>query len=93
MYGMSTARHGNARVSPFNKRRGQSPIPLNLIEYLNTEQMESLRQMESFGWELAFIRRPINSSPTVIVSSTDGSTFGVLELDGSINTHSSLAIR
>lgn len=76
-----------------NRRRGEAPIPHNVDKYLNEDQLMSLRQMESFGWELAFIRRPLFQEPVAVVSNSDHTNFGVLELDGSINTKPDIVIR
>lgn len=76
-----------------NKRRGEMPVPMNLRELLNQEQMASVRQMESFGWRLAFVRRPSSETPVAIVESTDGRSYGTLEIDGTINTEFSVGLR
>ncbi|MFT5083891.1 MAG: hypothetical protein ACI9Y1_001943 [Lentisphaeria bacterium] len=75
----------------FDKRMGADSIPVNLKEYLNQDQMVSLRQMESFGWHLAFVRRNALHCPVAVVANS--LTFAVLERDGSINTDTDLGIR
>ncbi|TVZ40557.1 hypothetical protein P886_4990 [Alteromonadaceae bacterium 2753L.S.0a.02] len=81
-------------VSKKRERRNRSkPIPYNLSEYLNEDQSMSLRHMESFGWQLAFIRRPLFQDPMVVVANADQSQFGLLEVDGSINTSAMLELR
>lgn len=75
------------------KRKGESAVPVNLREVLNQNQISALRQMESFGWQLAFIRRNDASEPLAIVERADKSGYGVLELDGSITTSFDLHIR
>lgn len=81
-------------TSPRHERReGSAPIPVNVSEYLNDDQCLSLRQMESFGWQLAFVRRPQFQDPVVIVSNEGKSQYGILELNGSINTRSMLDLR
>ncbi len=75
------------------RRRGMSPIPINLREFLNDEQRRTLRQVEGFGWQLAFVRRPLFQDPTVVIRNADASSFSVLELDGSINAEPDIIIR
>jgi len=75
------------------RRHHSKPIPVNISEYLNDDQQLSLRQMEGFGWQLAFIRRPLFQDTVVVVTNTDQSKFGVLELDGSINMDSMMELR
>ena len=86
-------RSGCSHISPFDKRKGQLPIPLNLRDFLNQDQMLSLRQMENFGWRLVFIRRPDNRPYMAVVYSGDSRQYGILETDGSINTNTTITIR
>ncbi|WP_185235104.1 hypothetical protein [Teredinibacter franksiae] len=77
-----------------SERRDRSkPIPYNLSEYLNDDQQFSLRQMESFGWQLSFIRRPLFQEQVVVVANEDSSQYGVLEKDGSINMQAMIDLR
>ncbi|HBD13495.1 MAG TPA: hypothetical protein DCZ13_15205 [Porticoccaceae bacterium] len=75
------------------KRRGVKPIPDNLADVLNGDQLASLRQMERFGWELRFIRRPLFQERTIVVYSPDGDKIGVMEEDGRINMNADITIR
>ena len=77
----------------YEKRRGELPIPINLKDYLNQDQMFSLRQMESFGWHLAFVRRPMFQTAMAVVTNDAESVYGVLEQDGSINTDTPVHLR
>ncbi len=77
----------------FEKRKGEPPIPDNFIDYLNELQQAGLSKIESFGWSLLFIRRPISQDPTIIVGSFDGSTVGVLEDDGRLNLQPDITLR
>lgn len=76
-----------------DKRNGQPPVPPNLDEMINTEQLMTLRQIENFGWQLAFVRRPLFQESVVIVSSNDTSKFGVLEDTGELNLQHEIKIR
>lgn len=40
------------------KRKDMVPVPDNLAEVLSPLQIRSLRQIETFGWRLHFVRRP-----------------------------------
>lgn len=75
------------------KRLGQSPVPLNTRRLLNVQQQQSLRQMETFGWHLAFIRREHLDAPVVVVENANNHCFGRLKEDGSIDTSRQLSIR
>ncbi|UCC57167.1 MAG: hypothetical protein JSU75_05405 [Gammaproteobacteria bacterium] len=76
-----------------DKRYTEVPVPDNLDEYLNEAQLRTLRKVEDFGWQLAFIRRPLFQEILPVVVSDDGVKHGVLEEDGSINMHHKLLIR
>jgi hypothetical protein len=74
-------------------RDREIPIPENLTDYLNEDQLRALRRVEEFGWELKFIRRPLFEQAVPVVVSHDGKQSGVLEADGSINMQHGLVIR
>ena len=76
-----------------DKRSPEVPVPENLDDYLNADQLHSLRRVEEFGWQLAFIRRPVFQDIVPVVVSDDGSKHGLLEVDGSINMQHELVIR
>jgi hypothetical protein len=77
-----------------NEKRGKQPaIPENLRLYLSRAQLASIKKLETFGWELFFIRR---SDPeemlTVMYLSRSGET-AVIEQDGTINRAHGVDIR
>lgn len=88
-----TSTSGLGSDSQKNRRKGDNAIPHNIDKYLNEDQVLSLRQMESFGWQLAFVRRPLFQEHVAVVSNSDSTKFGVLEDDGSINTSPQFYIR
>ena len=67
------------------KRNKQKPVPNNLKDFLTEDQLISLARIESFGWEIEFIRRPLFQSPLVIVKGPTDSQIGVLLEDGTID--------
>ena len=80
-------------VKSNKKRNGQMPIPDNLRELLNDHQLMSLHQIENFGWQLLFVRRPDNQQPLVVVVSANGDRFATLESDGRIEINCDLRMR
>ena len=76
-----------------DKRTGQEAIPSNLEDWLNPDQMQMLHQIESFGWSLKFIRRPVFKDPIVVLISNDGKKIGILEKDGRINMEPDIVLR
>jgi hypothetical protein len=75
------------------QRIGKPPVPENLEETLNEEQLFTLRRMEVFGWELKFIRRPLFQDVLPVLFHTDSNQFGVLEDDGTLNMQRDLNVR
>ncbi|MBT8116515.1 MAG: hypothetical protein KJO66_01675 [Gammaproteobacteria bacterium] len=75
------------------KRRGESPVPDNLEDYLNDEQLTALRQIQAFGWELKFVRRPLFQDPVAVIINNDGDRLGTLETDGRIELRSDFNLR
>ena len=75
------------------KRKGDEPVPDNATEMLNQLQILALRQIESFGWRLRFIRRPLFQDPVAVVADGDGVKIGILEEDGRINMQPDIKIR
>jgi hypothetical protein len=75
------------------KRKGESPIPDNLEDFLNPVQVKALRQIENFGWELKFVRRPLFQDPIAVIINTDGDRVGTLEPDGRIDLHQNFELR
>ncbi len=75
------------------RRKGGKPIPDKLDEVLSPMQMMALRQIESFGWQLRFVRRPLFQTPIVVVSNADGRTIGILEEDRRVNMKPDILLR
>ncbi len=75
------------------KRRGEKPIPDNLSDYLNDDQLAALKKMEDFGWRLEFVRRPAFEKPLAVVMSGAGDKIGVLEEDGRVNMEAEVILR
>lgn len=76
-----------------DSRNSEVTVPDNLSDYLNEAQLRALRMVEDFGWELKFIRRPLFQQVVPVVVSHDGTQYGVLEQDGSINMKPDIVIR
>lgn len=88
--------NGNTETQPAaydEKRSGLAPVPRNLGEILNENQMTSLRQIENFGWQLHFVRRPLFQEPVVVIVSAEGDRFGTLETDGRIEIKTRFDLR
>ena len=60
---------------------------------LNDSQLTTLRNIETFGWELKFIRRPLFQKPIPVVFDGSRQTFAIIEEDGSLNENPPIKIR
>ena len=75
-------------------RRGiQKAVPIDLGRYLSESQLLALHSLESFGWQLCFVRRPLFMQPIVVVINPESTQLAVLEEDGSVNLKPQLHIR
>ena len=75
------------------QRIGVAPVPEKLEEALNEAQLHTLKRMESFGWELKFIRRPLFQDVLPVLIHLDSNKFGVLGEDGALDMHRDLNVR
>jgi len=75
------------------KRKGLAPISDNLAELLSEKQMSALRKIETFGWQLRFVRRPLFQDPIPVILSPKGDKFAIVERDGRITMKHDLAAR
>ena len=60
---------------------------------LNQDQILALSELEKFGWELKFIRRPMFQQPVPIVFDSDRKHFAVLNADGTLDETPGFDIR
>ena len=75
------------------RRRLAKELSIVLKRQLNEEQLLTLCSLESFGWELKFIRKPPFGPPIAVIFDADRKTFAVLEADGEINENPGFEIR
>ena len=75
------------------RRTGYKELSSVLKRQLNDAQLMTLRGLESFGWELKFIRRKPFQEPIAVIFDGDRKKFAVLEADGSLNESPSFEIR
>ena len=80
-------------MSEPDQRSRVDPIPEDLYRRLTASQIFAIRRIESFGYELRFVRRQGLPEAIPFVASPSVSTFGVVERDGSINHKHTHVIR
>ncbi|MGE4071846.1 MAG: hypothetical protein AB7E72_11780 [Lysobacterales bacterium] len=76
------------------RRQGQPPPPSRVLErLLNPSQIETLRSLEHFGWELKYVRKPMFQEAVPIVLDGDRKNFAVIETDGRLNENPPFKLR
>ena len=63
------------------------------MRQLNEAQRLTLIDMERFGWELKFIRRPMFQQAVAVIFDPDRKNFAVLQEDGKLNEDPGFDIR
>ncbi|MDQ3618209.1 MAG: hypothetical protein M3374_05780 [Pseudomonadota bacterium] len=76
------------------ERRDSAKKLLHILKReLNDAQLDTLRGLESFGWELKFVRRKPFQPSVAVVMDGDRKSMAVLEADGSLNENPDIALR
>lgn len=93
--GTSRSYSKSPRVEPArpDRRGSQKAIPIDLGRYLSKSQLFALYSLESFGWHLWFVRRPLFLQTIVVVVNSESHQHAQLEEDGSVNLKPQLQLR
>ena len=75
------------------RRKGEQRSTRDMRAELNEAQRDTLTELERYGWQLKFIRRPIFQPSIPVVFDGDRKSFAVLEPDGTLNEHPPFDIR
>ena len=74
-------------------REKMNPLPYNILQRLNGYQLLSLKMVWRYGWDLKFVRRPLNQKPTYIVFNDSTQRYAILDEDGGLKLWSGIKIR
>ena len=78
----------------YKERRQASTLrALELRKQLNEAQRTTLNELERFGWEIKFIRRPLFQDPIPVVFDGDRKSYSVLRPDGTLDDSPGFDIR
>jgi hypothetical protein len=75
------------------RRREQKPLPDVLKAELNSEQRDTLGELEKFGWELRFVRHDPEQRPVPVIFDAEREKFAVLDQDGELDEDAFINIR
>ncbi len=76
-----------------DRRKTDAENKARLRALLNEDQHQVLADLERFGWELKFVRRPLFQASIPVVFDAERKTWAVLEADGTLNTSPGFEIR
>ena len=76
-----------------HERRKTTPQGRALERDLSFDQVVTLRDLERFGWELKFVRRPPFQNPIPVIFDPDRKHYAVILPDGTLDEAESLNIR
>ena len=80
-------------MSRAERRKSDVKIVTALKRELNADQRMALVELEKFGWELKFIRRPMFQQPVPVVFDSDRKNYAVLNADGTLDENPGFDIR
>ena len=89
----NTVFNGISQTPQEELRGSRSALPMDVVYYLNEVQRIALNSLETFGWQLSFIRRPLFVAPMIVVKNDDRTKYAVLEDDGTLNLTPQLKLR
>jgi len=79
---------------PGTERRKQDvKATIVLKRDLNQDQLIALADLEKYGWELKFVRRPMFQQPVPVVFDSDRKHYAVLKEDGTLDEKPGFDIR
>ena len=75
------------------RRKDEHKSTRELRGELNEAQRDTLADLERYGWQLKFVRRPLFQPSVPVVFDGDRKSFAILEPDGTLNEHPPFDIR
>ena len=75
------------------RRKERKPMPEALKSELNSEQRETLGELEKFGWELRFVRHDPEQRPVPVIFDAEHDKFAVLDEEGKLDDQAFIDIR
>ena len=75
------------------RRQLETARSASLRTQLNEEQRQTLSELERFGWELKFVRRPPFKESIPVVFDGDRKSYAVIQPDGTLDENPEFDIR
>jgi hypothetical protein len=80
-------------MSDRERRQGQRTHADALRAQLNDDQQVTLSELERFGCELRFVRRPLFQEAIAVLVDGDRKGFSILKPDGSVEDNPTITLR
>ena len=88
------ADHGQGtRMAQAERRTGTHKSGRTLRAELSEAQLDTLAELERYGWELKFIRHPLFQDPVAVLMDPDRKDCAVLARDGVLQAQHRLRLR
>jgi hypothetical protein len=81
------------RTTRKERRKNAAPAREDVEELFNPHQLRALRDMESSGWKLLFVRTSLFQAPVIVITTAEGDIFATLDHDGQLNMTPDLSLR
>ncbi len=80
-------------INKSENRIGKPPVPDDVHLIMNPEQLLIYRGMQSFGWHLEFVRRPLFQRPVFVMKHPECDDVAVIEESGEFNRNHGIQLR
>lgn len=70
------------------RRKGSPRIPENIRSILSLKQRLAIRELQTFGWVIDFVRRPLFQDPKVIMRDPKSGKLAMVLGDGTVDYNS-----
>ena len=67
------------------RRKGLPPVPSDLRMILSVAQKNALDELETFGWLIDYVRRPLFQEPRIIVRNPQSGARAIIDADGTVD--------
>jgi hypothetical protein len=83
----------HAGTTHHEKENKQAAVPEHPARFLDTLQLSSIRNLETFGWQLFFVRRSNPDETLTLMDLSSSGETAVIEKDGTVNRTHGAVIR
>ena len=67
------------------RRKGKPPIPEDVRNILSISQKKAIKELQTFGWVIDYVRHPLFQDPRVVVRDPDSGRQAMVMEDGTVD--------